>query len=274
MKSSDDNVDALTLGFIQDGLITSGASPIEKINVSYYKADGTLINSVDISNTTSVGGKASADDVKNSLIYFGAGTYNLENFNDGGTNLQRPSNNTDWAYYTIKGQSTSGGQRTKPYYFYRYGAGITNVDDRHQSCSKYNNIRLAWRNRVGCWDYMNFRGKSMESVDIKSEEMERVVGTWNSATFNYENYDRGRETLFTEAKRKLVVNSDWLNEDEGVWLEELFTSTNVHLLDETNRVFPMIITNKTYTKKTSVNNKMKIQYTINLEYANKVKTNS
>jgi hypothetical protein len=104
--------------------------------------------------------------------------------------------------------------------------------------------------------------------------MERVVGSWNSATFTYENFDRGRETLFTEAQRKLVVNTDWLNEDEGAWLEELFTSTNVHLLDDNSIVYPMIITNKTYTKKTSVNDKMKIQYTINLEYANKVKTNS
>lgn len=127
--------------------------------------------------------------------------------------------------------------------------GITGVDDRHQSCNKYDNIRLAWRNRLGCWDYMNFRGKSMESIDIKSEEMERVVGSWNSATFTYENYDRGRETLFTEAQRKLVVNTDWLNEDEGAWLEELFTSTNVHLLDDNSIVYPMIITNKTYTKK-------------------------
>tara|TARA_R100000388_G_scaffold30550_2_gene23920 strand:- start:5772 stop:7199 length:1428 start_codon:yes stop_codon:yes gene_type:complete len=270
---SSDNVDELTLAFIQDGLITDGA-PIEKINVSYYLADGSLINSVDISNVTGVGGKASADDVKNSLIYFGAGTYNLQSFNNGSTNLQRPSNNTNWAYYTIKGLATSGGVRTKTYYFYRYGAGITNVEDRHQSCNKYDNIRLAWRNRLGCWDYMNFRGKSMESIDIKSEEIERVVGSWNSATFTYENFDRGRETLFTEAQRKLVVNTDWLNEDEGAWLEELFTSTNVHLLDDNSIVYPMIITNKNYTKKTSVNDKMKIQYTINLEYANKVKTNS
>ena len=271
-NSSSDNVDELTLAFIQDGLITDGA-PIEKINVSYYLADGSLINSVDISNVTGVGGKASADDVKNSLIYFGAGTYNLQNFNNGGTNLQRPSNNTNWAYYTIKGQATSGGVRTKTYYFYRYGAGITGVEDRHQSCNKYDNIRLAWRNRLGCWDYMNFRGKSMESIDIKSEEMERVVGSWNSATFTYENFDRGRETLFTEAQRKLVVNTDWLNEDEAVWLEECFTSTMVEIVGSTYSI-PVIITDKSYTKKTSLNNKVKIQYTINVEYANTIRTNS
>ena len=121
---------------------------------------------------------------------------------------------------------------------------------------------------------MNFRGKSIESVDITSEEMESVPGSWDSSSFSYDNWDRGKQTLFTEAKRKLTINSDWLNENEGAWLEELFTSTNIQVLADNNVVYPVVITNKNYTKKTSVNNKLKIQYTVNLEYANKVRTNS
>ena len=74
--------------------------------------------------------------------------------------------------------------------------------------------------------------------------------------------------------RKLVINSDYLNEDEAVWLEELFTSVNVQILEDGGIVKPVIITDKSYTKKTSVNDKIKIQYTVNLEYANKVRTNS
>ena len=121
---------------------------------------------------------------------------------------------------------------------------------------------------------MNFRGKSTESVDIKRNEIERVPGTWGSATFNYNNWDSGRESLYTEANRKLAINTDWLNEDEAAWLEELFTSINVQILADNNIVYPVILTDKSYIKKTSVNNKIKIQYTINLEYANKIRTNS
>lgn len=266
-----DNIDELTIAFINDGLITDG-DVLVKMAIEYYNSSGGQIGSTKyFTNDVASGGKATADDVKNSLLYFGCGTANLQNQVD--VNDAQPSDFADWAYYVIYGADGSGNQETDKYYFYRYGSGAT-VDDRHQSCTRYDNIRLAWRNRLGAWDYMNFRGKSTESVDIKKEEMEKVVGSWNSATFDYENYDRGRETLFTEAKRKLVVNSDWLNEDEGAWLEELFTSTNVHLLADNSIVYPMIITNTTYTKKTSVNDKIKIQYTINLEYANKVKTNS
>ena len=273
-STSADNVDELTLAFFQDGLISDALS-MDKINVSYYQADGTLIGSHDINNTTALGGHPDpSTTVNDSLIYFGCGTANLESFNDGGSNNHRPSNNANWVYYTVKGLSSGGSQRTKEYKFYRYGAALTGIDDRHQSCSRYDNVRLAWRNRLGCWDYMNFRLKSTESVEIKSEEMERVVGSWDSATYNYDNTERGRETLFTDAKRKITINSDYLNEEESAWLEELFTSTNVQILAEDNVVYPMIITNKSYTKKTSVNNKIKIQYTVNLEYANKIRTNS
>jgi hypothetical protein len=223
-------------------------------------------------NEINGGGIATADDVRNSLLYFGCGTKNLETQSD--VTAARPSNNDGWVYYRVWGANGDNSQQeTTYYYFYKYGANA-GVNNRHQSCTRYNNIRLAWVNRLGCWDYMNFRGKSVEGVDIKRSEMESVPGTWNNATFAYENQEGGRKILFTEAKRKLNINSDWLNEDEAVWLEELFTSTQVHQIQDDSVVYPVIVTNKSYTKKTSVNNKIKIQYKITLEYANKVRTNS
>lgn len=270
-STSGDNVDELTLAFIQDGLVTDG-SQIDKFTVSFYEVDGTLINATDINCTTALGGKGTADDIKNSLIYFGAGTKNLETFNNGGTNLQRPSNNANWVYYTVQGKASGGSIYTDTYKFYRYGTAITGIDDRHQSCTRYDNVRLAWRNRLGAWDYMNFRGKSTESLNITSNEINTVAGTWNDTTFSTNTWDRGKSKLYTQAIKKLTINSDWLNEDEGAWLEELFTSINVQILAD--NIYPVVITEKRYTKKTSVNNKIKIQYTINLEYANKVNTNS
>ena len=266
-----DNVDELTIAFINDGLITDG-DVLVKMAIEYYNSAGGQIGSTKyFTNDTGSGGKATADDVKNSLLYFGCGTSNLQNQVD--VNDAQPSDFADWAYYVIYGADGSGNQETDKYYFYRYGSGAK-VDDRHQSCTRYDNVRLAWRNRLGAWDYMNFRGKSTESVDITRSDAGSVPGTWDSATFTYNNWDRGKKTLYTEAMRKLTINSDWLNEDEGIWLEELFTSTNVQILADNNVVYPVVITDKRYTKKTSVNNKIKIQYTVNLEYANKVRTNS
>ena len=271
-STASDNVDELTIAFINDGLITDG-DVLVKMAIEYYNSSDVQIGATKyFTNDVASGGKATADDVKNSLLYFGCGTANLQNQVD--VNDAQPSDFADWAYYVIYGADGSGNQETDKYYFYRYGASRTGIDDRHQSCTRYDNVRLAWRNRLGAWDYMNFRGKSTESVDITRSDAGSVPGTWDSATFTYNNWDRGKKTLYTEAMRKLTINSDWLNEDEGIWLEELFTSTNVQILADNNVVYPVVITDKRFTKKTSVNNKIKIQYTVNLEYANKVRTNS
>ena len=287
-STSADNVDLMTICFKQgdddsgnSSIITVGKK-IEQIAIQYYDSSDTLIAGTSggstvhffANNTTNGGATAvQSTSVDKAILYFGCGTKNLQTQTL--VNLEKPSNFSNWAYYKIFGCTSADVADicTKEYKFYRYGASRTGIDDRHQSCSRYDNVRLAWRNRLGAWDYMNFRGKSTESVDITSEEMESVPGTWDSGTFSYGNYERGKETLYTEATRKLVINSDYLNEEEAQWLEELFTSIDVQIIED-SIIYPVVITNKTYTKKTSVNDKIKIQYTINLEYANKVRTNS
>ena len=285
-STSGDNVDEGTICFkkgknASSSIVTVGEK-LEHIAIQYFNSAGTLIAGTSggatvhfFANTNTNGGATAAQSttVQKAILYFGCGTKNLQT--QSLSTLARPSNFSNWAYYRIFGCTSAdiADRCTKYYNFYRYGSGAT-VDDRHQSCTRYDNVRLAWRNRLGSWDYMNFRGKSIESVDITSEEMESVPGSWDSALYSYDNWERGKETLFTEAKRKLTINSDWLNEDEAVWLEELFTSTDVQILADNSVVYPVVIANKNYTKKTSVNNKIKIQYTVNLEYANKVRTNS
>tara|TARA_R100001230_G_scaffold20648_1_gene10845 strand:+ start:596 stop:2050 length:1455 start_codon:yes stop_codon:yes gene_type:complete len=287
-STSADNKDLLTVCFKQgdssDGILDFG-DKINFIKVEYFNSSGVAIAGTsggaeyyNFTNNAANGGASASESttVNSAILYFGCGTRNLEVQND--NTDARPSNHSNWAYYRVSGHTASSSavdtyRVTKQYYFYRYGSGAT-VDDRHQSCTKYDNIRLAWRNRLGSWDYFNFRSKSTESLDIKKETMSSVAGTWDSTTFDYNNWDRGTGTLYSEAKRKLTINSDWLNEDEAVWLEELFTSINVQIIDDNDIIYPVILTDKAYTKKTSVNNKIKIQYTIKLEYANNVRTNS
>jgi len=291
-STSTDNLDQLTICFKQGDSASSSIIPlgdkIEQIAIQYFNSSGNLIAGTTdgltehwFANSNANGGATAAESLtaQEAILYFGCGPSNLQTQTL--TQNARPSNFPNWAYYRICGSQAANLTYacTDFYYFYRYGSGAT-VDDRHQSCSRYDNVRLAWRNRLGAWDYMNFRGKSTESVDITRSEIEKVPGTWDSGTFNYNNWDSGREALYTEATRKLIVNSDWLNPDEASWLEELFTSTNVQILEDANTsppstiVYPVIVTNKSYTKKTSVNDRVKIQYTINLEYANKIRTNS
>ena len=297
-STSADNLDQLTICFKQGdsgaGILDQGCK-LEYMFVEYFNSSGVAIAGSTgsatwyaLPNSTTSGGSTAAQSttVDKAILYFGCGTKNLESqaiasvvdsegATVGGANA-RPSNHTNWAYYRIYGSTnaTTTNRCTKYYYFYRYGSGAK-VDDRHQSCTRYDNIRLAWVNRLGAWDYMNFRGKSTESITIESSEMDSLTGTWDSANYNYNAWDRGKKTLFKKATKKIIINSDYLNEDEAVWMEELFTSREVQILnDDYTIIYPVVITDKAYTKKTTVNDKLKIQYTLNLEYSNKIRTNS
>ena len=121
---------------------------------------------------------------------------------------------------------------------------------------------------------MNFRGKSKEDVAIKRTQIGKVIGTWNSDSFTYNNFEGKTEVLQTTAKKTITVNSDFLNEDEAEWLQELFTSQYVQIIQDDGLTIPVIVKSNSYTKKTSLNNKMKIQYTLKLELSNDIRTNT
>jgi len=86
---------------------------------------------------------------------------------------------------------------------------------------------------------------------------------------------RGITTRQTTAILKEQLNTDWITENEGILIEKLIMSTNVEIVQNVDTEFTqgVIITDSNYIKKTSANDKL-IQYTINIEYANPINTNS
>ena len=65
-------------------------------------------------------------------------------------------------------------------------------------------------------------------------------------------------------------------EEQAQFLENLFMSKNVNMVKSafTDYNYPVIITDTSFVKKTNANDRLKIQYTINIEYSNPVNTNS
>ena len=72
----------------------------------------------------------------------------------------------------------------------------------------------------------------------------------------------------------LKLNTDFLSEAEAIWIEELFTSPEVYILngyqsDTANAyirryVQPVTVTTSSYVRKTTSNDKL-LQYTIDVE---------
>ena len=146
----------------------------------------------------------------------------------------------------------------------------------NKSCKGFKVRRLAWRNSFGCYDYFNFTKKSTQTVEVEQNNYQTLLGNFSSNMYSYDNFGRGKRTRQTTAIIKETLNTDWIAEEEAQLLETLIMSTNVQIVEnaDTDYTVPVLITDKSIVRKTQANDGVKIQYTINIEYANPLNTNS
>jgi hypothetical protein len=267
-----------TLAFLNDN--TNWGCDLHRIVVRFYDKDGTqLTTGTDyFENTASTGGLepnsgAILDNTR--LLYFGYGPANLENQSIR-TNL-RPSAYPTWAYYIVSGDNAAGAAVVEGLYCFNLGNTAVRA--------------VAWLNSKGCWDYFSFTSNPSQTVEIKREGYNTLLGDFNSSIYTYNGLDRGRTTLKTTAILKEKLNTGWLPyrsnptaimntpfqvEGQNPLMESLFTSKEVYIVENEDTTYTQAvnITNKTFERKTDANDKMQRRYTIDIEYANPLNTNS
>lgn len=114
---------------------------------------------------------------------------------------------------------------------------------------------LRWIDRWGSMQQQPFDGKIVHTED--------VVRT------NITNSQGSRRMVQAETTPKWQLNTQWLDEDTMPLWEGIFVSPYAALYDTVlGIVYPVLITDKTYTKKTYKNNKL-FNLTINVEAAKK-----
>ena len=72
----------------------------------------------------------------------------------------------------------------------------------------------------------------------------------------------------------MTINSNWITEDDSIWLEELLTSPEVYVLGNTDTLggastgykLPIIITDTTYEVKTAIRDRL-FNLVVNFKYA-------
>lgn len=265
------STDYHTIGFLNG--VTDFASDAYYIGIKFYDSSGNVINSPGgtaieyISNTNTNGGANPDTEVNTNaerLIYFGCGPANLEA--QSRNTEARPSGFSNWSFYTIQAyDSNATTVKSALYYF-------VNQDG---SCKGFKVRRLAWRNSKGCYDYFNFKKKSTQTIEVSRNNYETMLGDFNNTMYSYDNFGRGKKTRTTTAILKETLQTDWISEADAVLLESLIMSTNVQIVEnaDTTYTVPVMVSDKSFIKKTVANDKL-IKYTINIEYANPINTNS
>jgi hypothetical protein len=256
--------DYATLAFL-NGAFGEGDSMPATVYIKWYDINGGIITLNGYSIDSSNGGyNATGDfiitDACQSYCFVGVGLGNLKNWG-----VIPPANAFT---YTVQLINNSGQGVNEPYKY-----TIQNDD-----CKGYETIRLTWLNKFGAWDYFNFTKKSIKGSDIKRTTFNAVKGNYGGDRFYKDGYNRGVTTLNTNVVSNITINTDWMDTDEeAAWLEELFISPEVYILEGYNAadtspaeygkyVTPVNIVNKRYEKITRANDKV-AQYEIELEYS-------
>ena len=230
--------------------ITSG--DVYYLDIKTYDSSDVLIDNYKLFNQY--------QDVGVDSEYFtrvGTGTYNIEASSGSiiSTNNIFPIFGTNVVYYTVRTIKFNGTvtSETKRY-------NITDI------CTKTEAVRLFFLNKLGGYDGFTFKHKAKINADIKRSNYKKPQGTWSSSTaFAYGLSDRADTQYDTNIKDTITLVSDYVTEEESIWLEELFTSPDVYL-DRDGVEIPINITATSYETKQTAVAKL-INYTIEFTYS-------
>ena len=242
---------------------------LNKIKIQCFNSSGVQIGAdIDVDRTTGNGAYTTYNGInKYELIYFGCYPANLRNWS---TIFQTQLATGNLAYYSVRGYLT-GTTVTKRY--------LININC--PTLKGYVPIRLAWLNQWGAWDYYTFTQKSVRSVSTKGSTYTQQSGTWNDSMYRVQGFKGGEKSFRVNATEKIKMNTDFVNEAESEWFEELINSPEVYILEGyqtdlaqpvlNNYVIPVRLTTSSYIRKTIANDKL-MQYTFEVEKSKTLRT--
>jgi len=263
------------------GVLMDAASPVSSEAVSAYVAlfdsTGSVLYAGFFTASTD-GGTAPADSDHDfeRLQYFGVGPQNLV-YQSIHPDFSSAFINELVAHYevffmndstTVPSNFTSSSMASR---CYRFEVKPASCIYRSLNPQKYNYVTLAWQNSLGAWDYQAFALKHQRTTgSIERKTFDQVAGNWDTAgtgvQFAYRGDQGGQTTTQVTARQTMVANTDLFNEDEVDFLENLWLSPKVQLLNYDGSAIPITITGKNWVRKNNLNEGGPFTYQITFEY--------
>ena len=132
---------------------------------------------------------------------------------------------------------------------------------------KYPNVRIKWKNRYGQFDWFNFYMVNKQSFETEKRTYQPQLGSWESSTLTYQNYDSGILNYVADSKQSISVNTFWIPEDYNEIFKQLLVSDEIYwIYNEPNGlVRPLTIATSDILFKTGVVDKL-IQYQFDFNF--------
>ena len=180
------------------------------------------------------------------------------------------SGNTVGSQFYATGNATGSGtgeakeyeKLSEPYLFEM-------VSDANCNSSLYEGKNIAWKNKLGVWDYYFFDGAFTDKESYKRKtQRENISGSWNAATFELNSYERGKVDK-VEGIKQTTVNTRYISDEWNTYLKGLLMSNEVQII-EGGKSYPINIKNGSFDVKTNLKDKL-VQYSFTYEYAHDLK---
>jgi hypothetical protein len=126
---------------------------------------------------------------------------------------------------------------------------------------KYPNVRIKWKNRYGQFDYHNFYLVNRQGFSTTNRSYQPQLGTWESSTLGYNNYDSSKLNYIVDSQQTLSVNSGYIDEAYNEIFKQLLVSEEIYWCygDDESGIRPITIATQNVVFKTGVVDKL-IQY--------------
>ena len=260
-----------TLSFMATPVTGSvSTSTVDYLKIILYDESGSQLGTdIEIENVDGNGGNTTWDSAtKNQLLHLGCFPANLKNWS-----TVFLANMTDLSYYTIQAFTSVNLVMSE----------LITININCPTLKGYEPIRLTWLNQWGVWDYYTFKMKSTKMISTKGSTYQQLEGTWNESIYLPNGYKGGKKAFRVNAMEKISMNTDFVNESESEWFEELINSPEVYILEgfqvdatlssPNTYVTPARLTTSSYTRKTVANDKL-MQYTFEVEKSKTLRTQS
>jgi len=260
--STDYNLNANTQKFLSNAPLTTDINLSQNAWLHFYATTGANVNRAIIKTYNTSG----------SLV----GTYKLANNFASASGFFRLTTGTHSLNAIASGNIISGTQPIITSSIARYTVQMATSADTVKSetrtynivdaSCKYDSYRIHWLNKLGGFDSFNFDLVSTQKTSINRKNYKKNIGTLTGTTYAYTKQDPQDVVYDTNYKRTVRVTSNWMNDADAIWMEELFTSPVVYYENSSNELIPITITSNEYEQKKSQNIKL-INYELEFSFA-------
>ena len=133
---------------------------------------------------------------------------------------------------------------------------------------KFEAYRSIYYNKFGALQSFWFPTKHTINTKTKSKDYKStVIDATKTTGPTYSLYKHNKKRFQVEANQSIQLNTALLNECLNDPIEQLLTSEQVWLEDASLEVSPVILTSSQLKRKTGVNDKAQIQYTLDFDFA-------